>query len=283
MPPRTNPTGRQARLGAELRKLREAAGVPAREAADLLGASQTQVSHIEAGRFGISEDRVRRLAGFYACDDGPLIDALVDLANERGKGWWEEYRGILSPNALDIAELEHHGRYLRTFQAVHIPGLLQTEDHMRAASLFVAPELPESDREAHIAFRTRRQQVIDRDCARPYEAIIHEAALRMRVGGPKVARAQLERILAVSERDAVTVRIVPFDADGFGGAGHSLLYVSGPVPQLDTVQIDTGHGAALLDASAQLHRSRTRLNRIDSTALPPSTSRDLIHRIAQQL
>src|SRR2546422_10485526 len=69
MPPRTNPTARQERLGAELRKMREAAGVTAREAAGLLGSGPTQISHIEAGRFGISEDRIRRLAAHYACND----------------------------------------------------------------------------------------------------------------------------------------------------------------------------------------------------------------------
>ncbi|MDG4858328.1 helix-turn-helix transcriptional regulator [Streptomyces sp. T-3] len=283
MPPRTNPTARQGRLGAELRKLREAAGVPAREAADLLGASQTQVSHIEAGRFGISEERVRRLAGFYACDDNELIDALVDMANERGKGWWEEYRGVLDPRALDLAELEHHSCYLRTFQAVHIPGLLQTPDHMRAASVFVAPELPERDREAHIAFRTRRRQLITGGPGRPYEAIIHEAALRIRVGGPKVARAQLTYILEASDLGSVTIRVIPFDTDDFAGAGHSLLYVGGPVPQLDTVQIDTAHGGTLVDATAQLNRYRTRIDRIDATALTPSASQDLISRIVHEL
>lgn len=283
MPPRSNPTARQGRLGAELRKLREAAGIPAREAADLLSASQTQVSHIESGRFGISEERVRRLASFYACDNPQLVDALVDMASERGKGWWEEYRGILSPSALDLAEAEHHGTYVRTFQAVHIPGLLQTQDHMRAASAFVAPEMPDTDREAHIAFRTRRQQILDGEATTPYEAIIHEAALRIRVGGLKAARTQLDHILEMSDRPSITIRVIPFTTDDFAGAGHSLLYIGGPVPQLDTAQIDTAHGGMLLDATAQLNRYRTRLDRIDRTALDPAESRDLIHRIAQEL
>ncbi|MER5538307.1 helix-turn-helix domain-containing protein [Streptomyces mirabilis] len=280
MPARPNPTARQARLGAELRKLREAAGASNREAAEFLNASPTQVSHIESGRFGISEERLRRLTGFYACDDARLIDVLAEMANERGKGWWKEYEGVLRPKVLDLAELEHYSTYMRIFQVAHIPGLLQTEEHMRAASLFAEPELPKGDRDAHIAFRTRRRQVLD--TGRPYETVIHEAALRMRVGGPKVTRAQLEHILKTSERESVTVRVIPFASD-FAGAGQSMLYVGGPVPQLDTTQVDTAHGVVFVDAGAQLHRYRARFERIANTALAPAPSRDLIRAIAQEL
>lgn len=281
MPPRANPTARQGRLGAELRKLREAAGVVSRDVAAWLGTSQAQISNIEAGKHGISEERLRKLAEHYACDDVELIEALVGMANDRAKGWWEEYRDLLPAKALDLPELEHHGTYIRTFQVAHIPGLLQTEDHIRAASLFVEPQLPESDRGNLIAFRLRRQQVLD--TGRPYEAVIHEAALRMRVGGPKVARAQMERILQESERGSVTIKVIPFAADDFAGAGQSMLYIGGKAPQLDTAQVDTGNGSLFVDASAKLQRYRTRLERIDSTALMPAPSRDLMRSIAQEL
>ncbi|GGN85404.1 transcriptional regulator [Streptomyces albiflavescens] len=281
MPPRTNPTARQRRLGAELRKLREAAGVMSRDVAAYLGTSQAQISHIESGKNGIGEARLRRLAEHYACDDAQLIDALAEMASERDKGWWEEYRGVLPPRGLDLAELEHHAPYVRTFQVVHIPGVLQTEEHVRAASIFMEPNLPEADREARVAFRMRRQQVLDASI--PYDAIVHEAALRMRVGGPKVARAQLDHLLRASERTNVGIRAIPFAADGFAGAGYPMQYVGGVVPQLDTVQIDTTHGAEFIDATAQLNRYQALLERIDRTALPQEASLDLIRRIAQEL
>lgn len=281
MPPRLNPTVRQARLGAELRRLREAAGVSNREAAEFVNAGVTQISHIEAGRFGISSDRLRRLAELYACDDTRLIDVLAEMADSRGKGWWQEYRGVLPPQALDLAELEHHASYVRTFQVVHIPGVLQTEEHVRAASIFVQPDLPEEDREARVAFRMQRGQVLERGT--PYDVIIHEAALRMRVGGSKVTRAQLEHILQAADRENVTIRVIPFAADGFAGAGHSMQYVGGVVPQLDTVQLDSSHGAVFVDAPAQLRRYEARLARVDSTALAQDASLDLIRRITREL
>ncbi|MEV0907313.1 helix-turn-helix domain-containing protein [Streptomyces hokutonensis] len=281
MPPRVTPTARQGRLGAELRKLREAAGLVSRDVAAWLGTSQAQISNIEAGKHGISEERLRRLAAHYACDDAQLIDALVRMANERDKGWWEEYRGVLPPRVLDLAELEHHGTYVRAFQAVHIPGVLQTEEHMRAASIFAEPGLPDADREARLSFRLRRQEVLESGTS--YEAVVHEAALRMRVGGAKVTRVQLERLIQESERENLTLRVIPFSAEGFAGAGHPMQYIGGVVPQLDTVQIDTVQGAEFIDAAAQLQRYRARLDRVTGAALDQSASLDLIRYIAQNL
>jgi hypothetical protein len=40
--------------------------------------------------------------------DGEFIDALVAMAIDRTRGWWDEYRGLLPTLFLDLAELEHH-------------------------------------------------------------------------------------------------------------------------------------------------------------------------------
>ncbi|MFJ2745527.1 helix-turn-helix domain-containing protein [Streptomyces sp. NPDC087440] len=283
MPPRSNPTVRQARLGVELRKLREQAQVTARNAAALLGSNPVQMSHVESGRSGISEERIRRLVAHYGCSDERLIDALVDMAAERGKGWWEKFRGVVDPSGLDLAETEGCAVRIRTLQVVHVPGLFQTEDHMRAAFRYVAPGWPKADSDAHVSFRLCRQEVITGEPATPYDAVIHEAALRIRVGGRKVAAAQLERILELSELPHVTVRVIPFDTEDFAGAGHSMLYFHGPVPQLDTVQLDTAHGSVFLDAEPRLQQYQERLRRVDGTALKVAESRNLINRIMREL
>src|ERR1044072_4612706 len=105
---RREPTARQVRLGTELRRLREAAGLTAIEAAALLGANRAQMSHIESGLAGVSEERLRRLASHYACTDKEFIEALAAMATDRTRGWWEEYRGLLPTSFLDLSELEHH-------------------------------------------------------------------------------------------------------------------------------------------------------------------------------
>ncbi|KOG31250.1 MULTISPECIES: helix-turn-helix domain-containing protein [Streptomyces] len=283
MPPRSSPTARQQRLGGELRKLREQSGMSTQQAAALLGVDRTRIPNIEAGRFGISAERVRTLAFNYGCPDTALVDQLAAMARERDRGWWEGHRGLLPPALIDIAELEYHASELHTAVTTHIPGLLQTEEHARAVFDTAVPPLPEPDLEARLALRLRRQEVLERDRPVPYEAVIHEAALRMRFGGAEVTRGQLEHILEHSDRDTVSVRVIPFAAGGFPGAGQSFTYVSAPVPQLDTVQLDSSHGSLLLDADMKLRRYRGLLDRLRGLALSATESRAFIRAIALDL
>ncbi|MEE4595722.1 helix-turn-helix transcriptional regulator [Streptomyces sp. DSM 41524] len=208
--PRSQPTARQRRLGTELRKMRDAAGVTARRAAELIGTNPIQMSQVEAGKAGISEARLRYMASQYACFDTALIDALV-------------------------------------------------------------------------SFRVRRREVLSHGSAIAFSALIHESVLRTRVADRKVAREQLAFVLEQSERPNVTVRVIPFDVDGFGGAGNSMLYVGGPVPKLDTAQIDAMHGSFWMDAESELTRYRALLDKAEASSLAVGASRDFIHRIAQEI
>ncbi|MFE2929046.1 helix-turn-helix transcriptional regulator [Streptomyces sp. NPDC059278] len=277
------PTARRQRLGAELRKLRERAGVTATEAAKLIGGNQARISNIEAGRYGVSAERVCALSRHYDCSDHELVNALAAMTGDRKRGWWEEYREILSRSLLDLAELEHHGTALRTSHTAGLPGLLQTADHAREVFRQVVPALPPPEIEHRLSFRIKRQSIVFREDPLPYHAVIHEAALHMEFGGSTVARQQLTHLLAMSECGHITVQVIPFKAGGYPGAGQPIYYVHGSVPQLDTVQLDQSHGIALLDTEAQLHKYRQILARLESLALGAAESRDLIHNIAQSL
>ncbi|MGW6061953.1 helix-turn-helix domain-containing protein [Streptomyces sp. NPDC055189] len=280
---RTNPTGRQLRLGSELRKLRERAGLTSTEAGKLLGVKQNQVSNMESGRLGMSSARVRALACHYDCSDKALIEALVRMTAERARGWWEEYREILPVGLLDLAEIEHHASLLRTAVTVHIPGLFQTTDYAREIFRQDVPELSPPDVEHRVSYRIKRQAVLFHDEPTPNHVILHEAALRMQFGGPAVTRTQLKHLTDMSEREHITLRVIPFAAGTFPGSGQSIYYSAGPVPQLDTVNLDQSHGPVFLDAEAQLAKYRVLLDRMEATALPPVQSRDFIHSIIQDL
>ncbi|MEV4440397.1 helix-turn-helix transcriptional regulator [Streptomyces sp. NPDC049577] len=284
MPLRENPSARQVRLGTELRKLRERAGKAAREAAALLSTDQAKISHMEAGRIGISEERIRRLAAYYSCDDAALIEALCAIAREhRGQGWWDAYRGVLAPGFLDIAELEHHATYIRCLQPVTFPGVFQTEAYARALFESVIPALPHDELEARVEHRLKRRAILDRESPAPFEAVIHEAALRMRIGGREVARQQLEHLIEASERPHVTLRVIPFAREEFIEVTQTVLFAGGVVPQLDTVQIDTPFGGRHLDAAADIDRYRRLGDFARDVSLDPAGSRDFIKHIGQEL
>ncbi|MEV0175399.1 helix-turn-helix transcriptional regulator [Streptomyces sp. NPDC050803] len=281
MPPTNSPTLRRRRLGAELRKLRERAGLTATGAGELLGVNQARISMIETGRTPISAERIRSMAHAYACPDEQLVDALAAMTGRRSRGWWEEYSEHLPVGLIDLAELEHHAAAVRVALVVHIPALLQTTAHARALFCEAVPPLRQYEIEHRVTHRMKRQAILHRADPPPYTAVIHESALHMGYGGSAIARAQLQYLLDMSDLDHITVRIIPFGKGSFPGTGQSIDYLVGPVPQLDTVQLDTHHGCEFLDSEAQLTKYRSVLDRMESNALKSAASRDLIRQIAR--
>ncbi|MFF7469661.1 Scr1 family TA system antitoxin-like transcriptional regulator [Streptomyces sp. NPDC008092] len=280
MAKRVEPTARQLRLAVELRRLRETAGLSSREAAALLGVNAPQISQIESGLAGVSEKRLRLLAANYSCSDGELIEALAAMTKDRTRGWWEDYQGLLPAPFLDLAELEHHATFLREAQFLYIPGLLQTADYARAVYAYRIPELPHTELKSRVEHRMRRKAVLD---GTPFDAIVHEAALRIMVGDRAASRAQLSEVLEVSEADNVSVRVIPFAEEGFAGAASAMLYAGGAVSRLDTVVRDGPNGAAYVDSAVQLGALRTLLRKLEAASLNPDKSRDLINRVAKEL
>ncbi|MFF7308716.1 Scr1 family TA system antitoxin-like transcriptional regulator [Streptomyces sp. NPDC008137] len=283
MSTRPAPTERQQRLGAELRRMRLAAGRTTEYAAGLLGLDRTKVSNMESGIRATSPERIRILASNYDCADQAYIEALVDMAESRRRGWWEQYRGALPQGLLDVAELEWHATRLRTLQTVHIPGLLQLSGYARAIFDSALPPLPASEVELRVSQRMLRKQVLERETPVGYVAYVHEWALRMRFGGQRATREQLQHLCEMSERDNVDVRVLTVEVGAFPGAGHAVLYASGAVTQLDTVQLDSAHGGEFTHAESQLAKYRAHMNWWHDRSLDSKASRDFIHGIAHQL
>ncbi|WP_306324209.1 MULTISPECIES: helix-turn-helix transcriptional regulator [unclassified Streptomyces] len=282
MPPRSTPTERQRRLGAELRKMRIAADASTEYAAGLLGLDRAKISNVEAGVRSITPERLRTLACNYECHDKAYVDALADMAADRSRGWWESYRGQLSAGLLDIAELEWHARRLRVGIAMHVPGLIQTDAYARTLFAAALPVLSEDEIELRVALRMQRQQILYKSDPVEYAAYIHEAALRVEFGGVKVIRAQLDRLCELSGRDNVDVRVVPFKAGAFPGAGQAVIYAEGVVPQLDTVELDSAHGPEFAHAESQLAKYHAHLEWMERASLGSEESRDFIQKIARE-
>ncbi|MFI9580308.1 helix-turn-helix domain-containing protein [Streptomyces sp. NPDC052236] len=283
MPPRATPTQRQRRLGTEIRKMRTEAGLSAEYVAGLLGVDRGKVSNIESGIRNISADRLRTLATHCECTDEQYLSALAELTEAPQRNWWDEYRGRLSSGLLDIVELEWHAARIQTIQTIHVPGLLQTEDYARSVFTAVLPSLPRLEVELRVAHRMDRQRVLNRERPVAYVGYVHEAALRMLFGGRDATKNQLNALIKASERDNVTIRVVPVERGSFPGAGHALLYAEGPVPQLDTVQLDSAHGPEFMHAELQLAKYRAHLQWMDTSCLSPRASRDFIHSVIREL
>ncbi|MFG2909601.1 helix-turn-helix domain-containing protein [Kitasatospora sp. NPDC048286] len=277
MPPRLSPTVRQQRLGIELRRMRERVGVTPKSLAATIGTDLPKISQMENGKSGISAERLRIWARTCECEDSPYLEALLAMTQDRRKYWWDGYRGRLPNAIIDIAEMEHHAASLSILNSTFIPGLLQTPEYAAAVFERLPPQYRQ-EAEVRKAFRIRRQQIFV-DHPKPYSAFLHESALRMQFGGPDVLRDQLRSLLANSERPGVEIRVIPFSVPTYTGSGESLYLARGPVPELDTVQIDLSHGPTFVHNQVELASYRRIKEETAAIALGPDESRDFIRAL----
>ncbi|WP_409471946.1 helix-turn-helix domain-containing protein [Streptomyces sp. HC307] len=267
MAPRSNPSERQRRLGAELRKLRVRAGLSGEQAAAFLDADRARISNIETGRIDVSRNRLYKVLREYGCPPGPYFDGLMAMAQENGKGWWNEFADVIGPAARDLAELESRSAVLRTHGPMVIPGMLQTAEYARAVLSITEDEPQRAGRYAE--FRLARQRVLTGDSPVTYRAVIHESALHTRVGGPAVMRRQLRRLIEVSRLPNVTVQVYPFEAGVYAAHSRSFVIFGGGIPELDTVYLEHPTKSLFLWDGAQLDEYAKMFERLSELALAP--------------
>ncbi|MFH8405454.1 helix-turn-helix domain-containing protein [Streptomyces sp. NPDC018019] len=267
MPPRSRPSERHRRLGAELRKLRLSAGLSGDRAALLIGADRGRVSNIEAGRVDVPRNGLHKLLRAYGCTEGPLFEGLMAMAQDRGKGWWDAYREVMEQPALDLAELEWRAAHIRNHEPLVIPGVLQTAAYARA----VCKMFDESDAaiDQYVRFRMARQRILDEQHGTPYHAVIQEGALRTRVGSAEIMRRQLRRLIELARLPHLTLQIFPFEAGPYSGVSRSFSIYGGPTPALDTVRLEQPVASVVLRDEEHTSRYGKIFAKLTELALPP--------------
>ena len=129
----SGPTVRRRQLMAELKRLRDAAGLSQEVVAERLDWHPTKVMRIETGRTSPHPNDVRLMVELYGMTDREQVTALVKLARDaRQRGWWYSYRDILLNRYDFFIGLESEAASIRDFELAMMPGLLQTEDYARA-------------------------------------------------------------------------------------------------------------------------------------------------------
>ncbi len=263
--------------------MRDAAGTKTTEAAAVLGVDRTKITLIEQGIYSVTPERVVALAHKYGETDPEYVAALAAMAGNKGKGWWEEYRGFVPVGFLDICEFEYHARGLHSYQIAHPPGPMQSERFCRA--IFQDAQVPLTPRvvETRVENRMRRSETLMAEGAHPYDAIVHEAALHMQFGGRDTAREQLGWMLELSELPHVTLRVVSFASRGFKGSGQGIYYSHGQVSRLDAVMYDSVDGPIFLDSTEHLEKYHSIIEQMTDRSLSVEDSRDLIAKIKKEI
>lgn len=122
-------TVRLRKIGRDLRALREESGHTLKTAGRHLERSLSSLSCIENGLQWL---RLRDLGFILDQYKVPthLRAALMTLAEqELQSGWWDDYKDLISPQALGYASVEWDTADLISTETTFIPGILQTEDY----------------------------------------------------------------------------------------------------------------------------------------------------------
>jgi transcriptional regulator with XRE-family HTH domain len=272
---RHGPTVRRRRLGAELRRLREEAGLTIERVAKSLECSDSKISRIENGQVGASPRDVRDMLELYEVA-AQQRDALIEIAREaRKKGWWHAYRDV--PVVPASIGLEDTATAMRMYAALLVPGLLQTRDYASAVLRALQPGLDAEEFERWVDLRIRRQSLLDRADAPALWAILDEAALRRPVGGPQVMAEQLRRLAEAAERPNVTLQVLPFGAGEHAGMdGGFTIFGFSRSADSDVVHLDNTTGDLYLENPEEIQRYNEVFEQLDTAALGADESLALV-------
>ncbi|GHI90806.1 helix-turn-helix domain-containing protein [Streptomyces olivaceus] len=280
MPAGGRPTVRSRRLGTALRQYRQAAKLDQPQAAEIIAASQARVSRLESGHVTARVIEVRLLLDAYGVEDLAVRAKLEELAkHSRNRGWWLEHAAHVRPDYLDHIALEDDATYIREWQQVLVPGLLQTSAYTEAV-IRTSPTYMEPERVAQLLkVRESRQAKIEEGGAR-YSAIIWEAVITHPLVSADVHREQLSAILEVGDRKNVAVQVLPFSVGALAtvtSAFSTFSFDSDPV--VEAVALENLRGTSVLEGPEDLAAYANMYDLLRSSALAPDASAKLIRDI----
>ncbi|MFJ8231586.1 helix-turn-helix domain-containing protein [Streptomyces sp. NPDC094448] len=242
------PTVRRRRLGSQVRRYRNDAGMSAEAAARAMGWDPGKLSRIEHAKAALQPKDVAPLLALYGVTEEAAVVALVAMAKDAGrKGWWTSYSDVVASSYADLIALEADAEGIREWSPYLVPGLLQTPAYARET--IAAHALTRTPQEVHALSEVRvaRQSVLSRPGGEPlrYVAVIGEAALHQRFASrPETMRDQIRRLIETTEVPGITLQVMPLDATPHpgGAGGFSLFGFAQPLPGV--VQIENLKGTS---------------------------------------
>jgi len=278
---RGSPTLRRRQLGMELRRLRETAHVTIDQVAERLECSGSKISRIETGQTGVTPRDVRDMLDIYSVD-AEYADQLLKIAREaRQKGWWQLYGDVLTGAYVGLEAAADH---IRSYEALVVPGLLQTEEYAQAMIHAARPDISATDVEKRVRVRIGRQSLLTQDDPIDLWVVLDEAVLRRPVGGRAVMRRQLEHLSQAAGWPNVTLQVLPFSAGahaGMDGTFTMLLYDESAGQNF--VFASNAAGGLFLEKDDELQRYGFIFDYLRANALRPDESVSLIVKLTKEL
>jgi hypothetical protein len=282
--PRRGPTVLRMLVGAQLRRMRRAAGIARVDAGYAIRASDSKISRIELGRTGFKARDVADLLTLYGVTDDVARATLLALAEQaNAPEWWWRYADVVPGWFEPYLGLELAASVMRTYDVQFVPGLLQTADYARAVIRLANPDDTREQIERRVELRIERQRILHRPEPSNLWTVIDEAALRRRIGNVGTMRAQLEHLIEIIELPHVSVQVLPFSVGGHVAAGGPitiLRFIESELP--DVIYLEQLISALYLEKPSDVDHYMTVMDRLCMEAAPPSVTADILWRILDE-
>jgi transcriptional regulator with XRE-family HTH domain len=283
-------SGRRQRLGAELRRLRDQAGISGRDLAQRISTSQSKVSRIESGAAVPSIPAVTAWAQAVGASS-EVTDALIALTEAvftQVHPWSATLPG-LGHIQDNVQELESRALEMSTFQPSVVPGLLQTAEYARRVLTLFHPHA-DSDIPAAVAARLDRQVALFEE-ARRFSFLITEAALRWRPGPPRLLLAQLDRIASLLTLENVSIGLIPQGVEATAPMTHGFVILDGAehdgsaddARNETSVLVEVIHGCLVVNDPESVELYQARWSRLRQMALFDDAAQRFIGEIAADI
>lgn len=261
------PTLRRRRLGTELKRCREAAGLTQEMVSRHFEWHAAKVTRIETAKVAVTPRDVRDLLLLYGVTGGEYREALVELARaSKEKTWLTDYRDLMRPG--NFVGLEQEATSMRAWEPILLPGLLQTEAYMRALMRSGRSSDPPAVLDRRVALRMKRQARVRPGGTLQLSAIIDESALHRVIGGSDVMKAQLGSLIDAAQLPNVTVQVLPYDAGEhsfLGGSAALLEFRESTHPAV--IYLEGLAGDLYEEQPSEVDRYRDEFDRLSAMAL----------------
>lgn len=284
---KSSPLTARRKLGAELRLLRDRAGLTTEEVGTHLECNNSTVSRIELGKRTCTPKDFRALMELFHVTGTRRaeLEALMRKGRQRVPPWWHAYNDVITANYSEFLAYEAEATRCSDYQTLLIPGLLQTEAYAEAVTAGGYAVLGPDQVESLVEVRMRRQERLREDDPLILEAVVTEAALRLRVGGADVMRGQLRKLRDVAALPNVDLRVVPFDAgEKSAGTGAFVLFTTERDAEADVSFTESAAVTTTLrDDALVMRRLRRLFGKFWTASLPARDTLELITRIESEM
>ena len=280
------PTLHRWELGNRLRRLRQDRDLTLeRVSADLseqyTGFSAAKISRMETGKRGVNPRDVKDLCEYYGAGPDETA-ALLQLAKDgRGQDWWAGHGSVGDRDSTFIAH-EAIAHTIRNYEAVYIPGLLQTRDYARAVVEGMLPDESAQEISAFVDVRMHRQDRLAlAGPGRPHLSVVmDESVLYRQVGTADVVREQLMHLVEMMGKPGVELQIVPRIAGVYPGseASNFVVFEFGDEEPLREAAcyMETLLGSVFIERAADVKRISRMFYHLQAIALDETATRALI-------